>query len=61
MRLLGARLPPTPSPLFVGCVGIWITEENGELHVTMSKELEGKISVVPGIAVSVAAPADSQP
>jgi FAD:protein FMN transferase len=62
MRLLESRVDSASGSVrqFDGCAGIWITEEEGELHVTMSKELEGKISVVPGIAVTVAAPADSQ-
>jgi hypothetical protein len=50
-----------PFRLLKDCAGIWITEENGELRMTMSKSLEGKVSVAPGIAVSIAAPADSQP
>ena len=52
---------PDSMRAFPGCAGIWITEENGELHVTMSKELEGKITMAPGVAVSFVAPADSQP
>jgi thiamine biosynthesis lipoprotein ApbE len=62
MRLLQARFGSrNPSRLFISSAGIWITEENGELHVTMSKELEGKVSMAPGIEVSFVAAADSQP
>jgi thiamine biosynthesis lipoprotein ApbE len=62
MRLLETRVgSDNPFHLFKNCAGIWITEENGELRMTMSKSLEGKVSVAPGIAVSIAAPADSQP
>jgi FAD:protein FMN transferase len=43
-----------------GCAGIWITEEDGELHATMSKGLEESVSMRPDVALRAALTPDSQ-
>lgn len=59
MRLLEYRIGGDLA--FKRCAGIWITEEDGELRVTMSKELEGSVKMAPDIVVRAAAPPESLP